>query len=391
MVSAQSGFACSARDQSGIIQLRTNNITSDGQIDLSEVLRIPKSQTDFSRFALRSGDILFNNTNSQELVGRAAFVTQIPPDIAFSNHLTRLRLDETALFPQFVAHWLHFKWLSGFFAQHCVRWSGQAGFQTDRLLELQIPKPPLDEQKRIAERLRRLLGVISSLSQSNTMRSKLLGALRTSIFDSLMTKQSAKWPRRTIGDCVVEFKNGYGRRPKGTESGPIVLRIADVSSGRIDLANPRRGNLTKEEMSSYSLREGDVLIIRVNGSLDLVGKCIPVDAQKELICFNDHLMRARLCSDIDPNFFALVVNHGPIRDRIGEAASTSAGQKTVNQEMLGAIDIPMPNKREQEKAINQIESAFNLATGIASAIHQRTEQIAASQAALLRAAFSGQL
>ena len=54
-------------------QLRTHNVSSDGRIDLTLVKEVPASQREYEYYSLRNGDILFNNTNSAELVGKTAF------------------------------------------------------------------------------------------------------------------------------------------------------------------------------------------------------------------------------------------------------------------------------------------------------------------------------
>ena len=88
---AQPGFACGERDGAGIVQLRMNNVTTRGEIYLHRVLRVPAALTDLSRFSLQPGDILFNNTNSVELVGKTALFRGHPEPVVYSNHFTRLR------------------------------------------------------------------------------------------------------------------------------------------------------------------------------------------------------------------------------------------------------------------------------------------------------------
>jgi restriction endonuclease S subunit len=268
--------------------------------------------------------------------------------------------------------------------------TGVPGLNREDVYRLLVPLPPLDEQKRIVRRLRELEKHLAYISGANDAQCAKIDSLTHSLIAFLLSK-AAEWPRQTIVKCVVDFRNGYGRRPKGTESGPIVLRIADVSGGRIDLSTPRRGNLTAEEIGVYSLSPRDVVFIRVNGSLDLVGRCIPVGHQSEVLCFNDHLMRARLIADVEPRFFALMVNHGSARQQIIQAASTSAGQKTINQEVLSEITIPMPPLADQMAFVAKIEAISSQIDRSASALRARTELLEGARVALLRAAFSGTL
>ena len=98
VIEMQSGFACSRKYSvsDGLPHLRPFNIGTDGEINLGEIIDIPKDyRGDLSHYELLPGDVLFNNTNSVELVGKTAIVHN-PLRCAFSNHLTRLRIRDKA-------------------------------------------------------------------------------------------------------------------------------------------------------------------------------------------------------------------------------------------------------------------------------------------------------
>ena len=91
LVDIQSGFACSKKNLvpagKGVAHLRPFNVGTDGKVDLSEVYYIPPDFKDnVEDYALEPGHILFNNTNSVELVGKTALVTELMP-CTFSNHI----------------------------------------------------------------------------------------------------------------------------------------------------------------------------------------------------------------------------------------------------------------------------------------------------------------
>ena len=104
----QPGFASGIHNQEGkgIPHLRPMNISRQGNIELVVV----KSVADTSGPRLRRGDVLFNNTNSSELIGKTAAW-------AFSNHMTRLR-PPASILGKFIAQQLHFVWMSGYFKDH---------------------------------------------------------------------------------------------------------------------------------------------------------------------------------------------------------------------------------------------------------------------------------
>lgn len=115
----QPGFASGRHnsDGCGIPHFRPMNVSTEGRIERS-VMKYIDPSTGRPEIRLRRGDILFNNTNSAELVGKTAlFDGEDSP--AFSNHMTRLRVDETRLDACFTALMLHQAWREGWFAAHC--------------------------------------------------------------------------------------------------------------------------------------------------------------------------------------------------------------------------------------------------------------------------------
>jgi type I restriction enzyme S subunit len=147
---AQGGFASGERDAEGTVQLRMNNVSSLGKFDWSSYIRVPATSAQIGQFQLRPGDVLFNNTNSVELVGKSALFEGYPEPVTFSNHFTRLRTDKRQLDPAYLRLWLQLQWSRGLFADICNRWIGQAAVQRDKLLALTIPLPTLSEQRLIA-------------------------------------------------------------------------------------------------------------------------------------------------------------------------------------------------------------------------------------------------
>jgi len=125
------------------------NITEAGTFTWKGVKRISAEEFDGNKDKnLRRGDVLFNNTNSAELVGKTCLVDE---DITggYSNHLTRLRPDAKKMDPHFLALVLHGLWRTGYFSNMATRWIGQAGINGKTFAKVKVPLPSLDIQKTI--------------------------------------------------------------------------------------------------------------------------------------------------------------------------------------------------------------------------------------------------
>lgn len=149
------GFASGKHnsDGTGIPHLRPMNVDRDGQIDLNVV----KSVAESNGIELQAGDVLFNNTNSAELVGKTAVVSTRETGFAFSNHMTRIR-PEFGVNPAFAARQLHFLWMVGYMKHRCTNHVNQASISSKTLAKT-IPflLPPAAEQPRIVAKLEELL------------------------------------------------------------------------------------------------------------------------------------------------------------------------------------------------------------------------------------------
>lgn len=262
----------------------------------------------------------------------------------------------------------------------------------DEFLKFLIPIPLLQEQQRIAARLREQMQAVDEARQAAEAQlqaaEQLQGAYLREFFDNPEAKQ---WPRKKLGDYVATYRNGFGRRPKGIESGPIVLRLADVSSGYINLDNPRRVETSSDDKVLYKIKKGDLLFVRVNGSSSLIGRCILVDTEFNDVIYNDHLIRVQLKEGLLPEFLKEVSYFPEVRTAIVEGASTSAGQLTINQSVLSSLLIPLPILKEQEFLLKIIKSKHEESISLRKNLKDQLTAINQLPAALLRQAFSGAL
>ena len=163
----RSGFAFRKKGASGgdLLHLRPYNIGTDGTLDLSQQFLIPSDVISGNEIFLEPGDVLFNNTNSVELVGKTALVTERMRSV-FSNHITLIRTHAEICEGGWLAVALRSLWQQGFFAQRCNKWIGQAGYNTKMLEETLIPLPPLPEQRRIVAYLDQIQAHVTALKQA---------------------------------------------------------------------------------------------------------------------------------------------------------------------------------------------------------------------------------
>ncbi|HEH5157170.1 TPA: restriction endonuclease subunit S [Campylobacter coli] len=179
----QNGFAASKNNEipSGYIHLRTHNIATDGSLNFDTLVKVKKELIKEQQSYIEEGDILFNNTNSTELVGKTALVTQ-NYNYAFSNHLTKIKL-KNQYNSKLVVFYFVLLLKNKYFKKICHQWIGQSGINIDKLKKIEIPLPPLKEQEQIASHLDELSSHVKNLKQNYQAQIKDLQELKKSLLD----------------------------------------------------------------------------------------------------------------------------------------------------------------------------------------------------------------
>lgn len=135
----------------GVAVIRMNNVV-DGQLELTDLKHVRLTKGEVERLALKEGDILFNRTNSKELVGKCA-VFHARGQFIFASYLIRVRPNAAKADADFVAYVIN----SPIGRQQLNALSrqiiGQANVNSEELRALQIPLPPLTVQRKIKERV----------------------------------------------------------------------------------------------------------------------------------------------------------------------------------------------------------------------------------------------
>ena len=132
--------------------LRMNNITRNGDLDLGDLKYMDLHPTDHKKYLVRAGDVLFNRTNSAELVGKAAIVPASAPPLAYAGYLVRLRVNE-ANHPMYLARFLNTPYAKRMLRGMCKSIVGMANINAKEIQAMRIALPPLPLQQTFAPRI----------------------------------------------------------------------------------------------------------------------------------------------------------------------------------------------------------------------------------------------
>ena len=168
------------------------------------------------------------------------------------------------------------------------------------------------------------------------------------------------WRWQRLGELQPEFQNGAASRGDAGGQPITVLRLADIRNRRVSLAETRTVPIRREDIEKYLLRDGDILITRVNGSADIVGQFNLVEGGPRAI-YCDHFIRLRVSRQVlEPHYLALFASCVMVRKRIGDLFISTAGQKTVNQGHIASLPIAIPPLRDQARIVARVNELMQL-------------------------------
>ncbi len=178
---AQYGLSLKGTSQAAFPILRMNNLV-DGQINTSNLQYVDLDEVTFKHFKLEKGDILFNRTNSQELVGKAALF-DLDRNFVFASYLIRVVPESYLLIPHYLNYYLNWGETQIRLRMLASRGVSQSNVSATKLRGLLILRPPIPVQQSITENLYALDRKI----QVEESKKKALEALFKTMLSNLMT------------------------------------------------------------------------------------------------------------------------------------------------------------------------------------------------------------
>lgn len=190
------------------------------------------------------------------------------------------------------------------------------------------------------------------------------------------------WAWSTLGELALSMRYGTSVKCEREAKGAAVLRIPNVSSGSIDMDDLKFGPLSAKEQEDLSLEVGDLLMIRSNGSLAIVGRSAVVTEPAAGMSFAGYLVRVRLLrGEINSRYLWLALNSTDTRDAIEIPIRSAVGLKNVNLTEFGALRIAVPPLAEQHRVVAKVDELMaicnQLETSIATGEQVRTRLLEA--------------
>jgi type I restriction enzyme S subunit len=288
------------------------------------------------------------------------------------------------------------------------------------LKEFVIPLPPLNEQRRIVakieeltDRTRKAREALEDVPQliEQFRRSVLAAAFRGDLtadwreqnpdvepaIEAKFNEREASllpssWSCVNIGSVIESLKYGTSQKCSYDVDGTPVLRIPNVSEGRIDTSDLKYTLFEKKEYQKFQVQVGDILMIRSNGSVSLVGKSALVEEVEEDLAYAGYLIRLRLKRDIvSPDFLNLCLSSPGLRTQIEIPARSTSGVNNINSKEVQKLLIPLPPIKEQFVIVQKLQALDRYLENVQSEYLESLQRVDQLDRAILAKAFRGQL
>jgi type I restriction enzyme M protein len=209
--------------------------------------------------------------------------------------------------------------------------------------DLEIPLPPLEEQRRIVTEIEGYQQVIDGARQ-------ILAAYEIAI------TPEPEWEIVAFEDLCERMQ--YGLSTPLVEGGPGVktFRMAEIIGGRaFDDGSMKSANLDAKETAKYRLEKGDILFNRTN-SFEHVGRTGIFTLEGEY-AFASYLIRLTIKRDLaNPEFVNAWMNTRAFQAGVKSLASRAVGQSNISASSLAGYQIPLPPLPEQERIVAELDA-----------------------------------
>lgn len=200
------------------------------------------------------------------------------------------------------------------------------------------------------------------------------------------------WAYVRLGSVIDEPTYGTSKRCNYDINGIGVLRIPNVVNGVIDSTDLKFANFDDEEMEAYRLRDRDILTIRSNGSLSLVGRSALVKQADEHYLYAGYLIRLRPNQVlVNPRYLLEVLSTHFLRSQVQGKAKSTSGVNNINAGEIQDLIIPYCSLLEQENLIGRLAEILSSIDATEAEIKKQLRRSETLRQSILKEAFSGRL
>ncbi len=365
--------------ESGKVQFLDRISFDEGKVFFGD-----RKQTKMMQYRAKSGDIAVSKINARK---KAIGIVPDGVEVGLTIHFRALIPDTSKVDTKYL--WLALR------SEYCrnqfdveTGGMGKGEISEERLLDIKIPLPKLDVQRAIAARWQ---AAQQSAREAEEQVRQIKANAETQFFADLGLKppklaqkpkvfaamfhnlerwsvsysrarlsgvdiEHGKYPVVELGDILDMVQYGTSEKANEKQNGVPVLRINNIKNGTFDISNLKHIPIDTKTKNGLLLHDGDILIIRTNGSRDLVGTCATFHEHGEYV-FASYLIRLRVNKGkAIPDYVSWFIN-SPIGRQQVEALSRQIMQNNINSQELRSLIVPLPHLEVQQAILDRVHAS----------------------------------
>ncbi len=368
--STQYGLSTRGSQQGQYPILRMNCLI-DGKVSNSNLQYVDLSHEEFLKFRLNNDDILFNRTNSFDLVGKTGLFS-LEGDYVFASYLIRVIPNTDSVISAYLNYYLNWDVSQANLKKLASRGVSQSNINATKLAGFLVPIPPLPEQSAIAHTLLTIQKAKEARQRELELERERKAALMQYLFTHGTRNEPCK--KTEIGEIpeswqVVQLKEvisqtQYGLSVRGNSEGRYpMLRMNSLVDGSVATDDLQFVDLDSETFSKFKLNKGDLLFNRTN-SYELVGK-VGLFNQEGNFVFASYLIRIAVDeAKLIPAYLNGYLNQKLIQRQLKTLASRGVSQSNINATKLSRFLIPLASLSEQRKIAGALQACDRKITAL---------------------------
>ena len=256
------------------------------------------------------------------------------------------------------------------------------------MCKIPIPLPPLAEQERIVAKIEELFAGIDAGVENLKSVKNQIALYRQSVLKSAFNIKNAVIQKASE---IGEVSLGRQRSPKNISKfyPTKYIRAANISENGIDVSDILDMEFLPYEKEKYLLKQNDILLSEASGSPNHVGKPAIWNNEIDDCCFQNTVIRHRLFGN-HPKYVFWFYKYLYLSSFFAKLAG-GVGINHIGSTKFSNIEIPIPSLDEQKRIVAEIESRFERADALETAVDRALSNAEKLKQAVLKKAFSGEL
>ncbi len=259
---------------------------------------------------------------------------------------------------------------------------------------IEIPLPPLSEQKVIVSILNETFSAIEKAKANAEQNLKNAKELFESYLETLFANKNNAWDEEKIGEIIET--NVIGLTKNTTEQRSDYkykyVKMNNITrDNRFDFSKFTRVNANPQEVTKYSLVQGDFLF-NTRNSYELVGKtCLFEGYDNEVLLYNNNIMRIRFSKSINSYFINYSFTTKNIIEKLNNLKSGTTNVSAIYYKDLKNLTILIPPIQEQHTIVKKLDVLLKETKKLEVIYQKKIKDLEEFKKSVLQKAFNGEL